>query len=191
LGTAFSSSLLGLAGSLVIGLLELFAGHGQNRFYNELEDWLSGMTRVSLAADDAGPAGEGRSAALIADHLDDQLAAVRALVAQGDAAAERLDRIAETLARLTDRLGSGETAAALARLADGQDRLIALMADGAGGGVDAESRMRLRSIDVQLLRIFEEIAAGRQETVADLRAEIGALAGAMRAAARPGSGGPG
>lgn len=191
MGTAFSSSLLGLAGSLVIGLLELFAGHGQNRFYNELEDWLSGMTRVSLAADDAGPAGEGRSAALIADHLDDQLAAVRALVAQGDAAAERLDRIAETLARLTDRLGSGETAAALARLADGQDRLIALMADGAGGGVDAESRMRLRSIDVQLLRIFEEIAAGRQETVADLRAEIGALAGAMRAAARPGSGGPG
>lgn len=38
MGTAFSSSLLGLAGSLVIGLLELFAGHGQNRFYRELEE---------------------------------------------------------------------------------------------------------------------------------------------------------
>ena len=40
MGTAFASSLLGLAGSLVVGLLELFAGHGQNRFYMELEEWL-------------------------------------------------------------------------------------------------------------------------------------------------------
>jgi hypothetical protein len=41
MGTAFASSLLGLAGSLVVGLLELFSGHGQNRFYRELEEWLS------------------------------------------------------------------------------------------------------------------------------------------------------
>ena len=41
MGVAFASSLLGLAGSLVVGLLELFAGHGQNRFYRELEEWLS------------------------------------------------------------------------------------------------------------------------------------------------------
>ena len=46
MGVAFGSSLLGLAGSLVVGLLELFAGHGQNRFYQELEDWLSSITRV-------------------------------------------------------------------------------------------------------------------------------------------------
>src|SRR5690606_16198994 len=46
MGTAFSSSLLGLAGSLVVGLLELFAGHGQNRFYRELEEWLSSITRI-------------------------------------------------------------------------------------------------------------------------------------------------
>jgi hypothetical protein len=37
MGVAFASSLLGLAGSLIVGLLELFAGHGQNRFYRELE----------------------------------------------------------------------------------------------------------------------------------------------------------
>jgi len=48
MGTAFSSSLLGLAGSLVVGLLELFAGHGQNRFYRELEEWLSSITRAKL-----------------------------------------------------------------------------------------------------------------------------------------------
>ena len=47
MGTAFSSSLLGLAGSLVIGFLELQASHAHNRFYNELEEWLSGITELS------------------------------------------------------------------------------------------------------------------------------------------------
>ncbi|MCB1553170.1 MAG: flagellar motor protein MotA [Xanthomonadales bacterium] len=47
MATSFSTSLFGLAGSLVLGLLELFAGRASNRFYAELEDWLSGMTRLS------------------------------------------------------------------------------------------------------------------------------------------------
>jgi hypothetical protein len=47
MSTSFSTSLFGLASSLVLGFLDLQAGHAQNRFYNELEDWLSGMTRLS------------------------------------------------------------------------------------------------------------------------------------------------
>jgi hypothetical protein len=50
MGTAFSSSLLGLGGSLVLGFLELQAGHAHGRFYNQLEEWLSGITEL-------GPAG--------------------------------------------------------------------------------------------------------------------------------------
>lgn len=49
MGTAFSSSLFGLAGSLVLGFLDLQAGQAQNRFYTELEDWLSGITDLSIA----------------------------------------------------------------------------------------------------------------------------------------------
>jgi hypothetical protein len=49
MGTAFSSSLLGLAGSLVLGFLELQASHAHNRFYNELEEWLSGITELTPA----------------------------------------------------------------------------------------------------------------------------------------------
>jgi hypothetical protein len=41
MGISFSSSLFGLAGSLVLGFLDLQAGQAQNRFYTELEDWLS------------------------------------------------------------------------------------------------------------------------------------------------------
>jgi len=44
MGTAFSSSLFGLAGSLILGFLDLQAGQGQNMFYNDLEDWLSTVT---------------------------------------------------------------------------------------------------------------------------------------------------
>jgi hypothetical protein len=47
MGTAFSSSLLGLSGSLVLGFLELQASQAQSRFYNELEEWLSGITELT------------------------------------------------------------------------------------------------------------------------------------------------
>ncbi|HEX4297986.1 MAG TPA: flagellar motor protein MotA, partial [Devosia sp.] len=47
MGIAFSASLFGLSGSLLLGYLDLRAGQAQNRFFNELEDWLSGQTRLS------------------------------------------------------------------------------------------------------------------------------------------------
>lgn len=47
MGTAFSSSLLGLGGSLVLGFLELQASHAHGRFYNQLEEWLSGITELA------------------------------------------------------------------------------------------------------------------------------------------------
>ena len=51
MGLSFSSSLFGLAGSLMLGFLDLKAAQAQNRFYNDLEDWLSTIT--DLAAGDA------------------------------------------------------------------------------------------------------------------------------------------
>jgi hypothetical protein len=48
MGTAFSSSLLGLAGSLILGFLDLQAGRAQNRFYTELENWTASVTDTSL-----------------------------------------------------------------------------------------------------------------------------------------------
>jgi hypothetical protein len=47
MGTAFASSLLGLGGSLVLGFLELQASHAHGRFYNQLEEWLSGITELA------------------------------------------------------------------------------------------------------------------------------------------------
>ena len=60
-------------------------------------------------------------------------------------------------------------------MAVGQETLTEIMRAHGDVGLDAESRMRLRSIDVQMLRIREEISAGRQESLAELRKDIDLL----------------
>lgn len=195
MGTAFSSSLLGLAGSLVVGLLELFVSHGTNRFYRELEEWLSTITRLGFSAEGEAPA--SRDGAMIADALNgmaEQMEALQSLYTQSDIARalvdDRLVTLAASVDRLVDRLGREDgQKALLSRIADGQDRLAtALAVPETGAHVDAESRMRLRSIDVQLLRILEEISAGRQESIADLRGDLAVLTAAVRQLSRGAAG---
>ena len=196
MGVAFGSSLLGLAGSLVVGLLELFAGHGQNRFYRELEEWLSTFTRVGFSAGEGEGATDHTLLAQVADNLSEQMGAVQALLLQaeaGRAASEaRLADLGAALTGLTRTLedGGGQQGAliaALTRLSEGQETLAqALATQERGEGIDAESRMRLRSMDVQLLRILEEISAGRQDTMAALRSDLAGLTRALeQGRARP------
>lgn len=187
MGTAFSSSLLGLAGSLVIGLLELFAGHGQNRFYRELEEWLSSITRIGLSSEGEGSDAGAMEAVL--DHMAGQMDALQNLYTQSDITRvmveDKIEDLSRAITGLTQRLedGTGQTEL-LARIAEGQERLIQTLQGEGESGVDAESRMRLRSIDVQLLRILEEISAGRQESMADLRGDLSALTAAIRQLSR-------
>ena len=178
MGTAFSSSLFGLAGSLVVGLLELFAGHGQNRFYRELEEWLSSITRLGYAgSDDSGNETDGVMTAVV-DHLAEQMEAMHATFAEAEANRQKVDeRIIALAANFeggAENVTAQETNVLLTRIAEGQEALLAQMKD-EGDGIDAESRMRLRSIDVQMLRILEELTAGRQETVAELRHDLATL----------------
>jgi hypothetical protein len=67
MGTAFSSSLLGLGGSLVLGFLELQASHAHGRFYNQLEEWLSGITELAPGASHTGDFANHQLAAAITD----------------------------------------------------------------------------------------------------------------------------
>ncbi len=189
MGIAFSSSLLGLAGSLVVGLLELFAGHGQNRFYRELEEWLSTITRLGYASD--GDAGGEQAAAMGAlDHMAEHISGLRELFETSEASRslmdDRVTRLADAVERLASRTGGDDEAVAmLARIAETQNRIAELLetqgrSEGGIAGADVESRMRLRSMDVQLLRILEEMSAGRQESIADLRSDLAQLTRAVR-----------
>ena len=58
--------------------------------------------------------------------------------------------------------------------------------DAEAGGLDAETRARLRSIDIQVLRILDDLAAGRQDLVTEIRQDIAGLADALRAVAARG-----
>lgn len=179
MGVAFASSLLGLACSLVVGLLELFAGHGQNRFYRELEEWLSSITRLGFSHDGEGP--DLGPAGLVLDQMAEQMDRLQYLFAEAEQGRSEVDtrlaQLADSVERLTERIeATSPSASSLARIAEGQELLAqAIREKESDEGLDAESRMRLRSIDVQMLRILEEISAGRQESMAELRTDLAAL----------------
>ena len=199
MGVAFASSLLGLAGSLVVGLLELFAGHGQNRFYRELEEWLSSITRIGYSNDESGESGVDTGAiAQLAEHMAERLDQMQAFYEEAasrrEAAEARLGMLANAVSRLADRMGEGDVNSGpdMSAVLNSQERLseaIETLVTEGTGQVDAESRMRLRSMDVQMLRILEEMSAGRQESLGELRTDLAQLTKAVRDLGRDRAGG--
>jgi hypothetical protein len=184
MSTAFSSSLFGLAGSLVLGFLDLQAGQAQNRFYNDLEESLSAYTRLS--GGQLGDGGEGSVPAYIQALLEqtaDSLENLQRILARGEES--RIDANA-TLANLTDRLGVlGEQMRAgqllMVRLAENQLELkpsLTRLADVAEGSVGQDDMLRshLRNIEAYLARLTEDVTQGRAQSVQELRAEIRILA---------------
>ena len=185
MGVAFSSSLLGLAGSLLVGLLELFAGHGQNRFYRELEEWLSSITRLGFSSGDGETSTENALFTAVLDQMSEQMDAMRLMFEQSGETRTMVDGkigiLADNLSNLTVQLEqSAPSNSALERVAAGQEKLLEVLGNmEKNDAVDAESRMRLRSIDVQMLHLMEDLAAGRQETIASIRADVHALTNAL------------
>ena len=181
MATAFSSSLLGLAGSLVVGLLELFVTHGQNRFYRELEEWMSGFTRISITSGD----GDGVDQAALAGFLDQmagQMDRLQAYHAERDAmrdeAALMADERVVVMAQAIDALV--QQAQADRGTPDGQsERLTQALTRLADHQPPAPDLSRL---EAALDRLSTELAAGRDEMVTDLRADILVLTRAVRAA---------
>lgn len=109
MSTSFSTSLFGLASSLVIGFLDLQAGRAQNRFYNELEEWLSGMTRLSSGAlaldgDSAVPAYVQALLEQTADGLERMQRAIVDSERDRQGGHQKLGELGDQLARLTDLL---------------------------------------------------------------------------------------
>ncbi len=128
MGTAFSSSLFGLSGSLVLGFLDLQAGQAQNRFYTDLEDWLSttvrdlddGLRDRALAAD--------REAAPRAPAAPAQIAPAAPLALPPPVL--DLDPLVSAMGRLEKTMteaGSQRVTSALAQLAESLQGLVTHM----------------------------------------------------------------
>lgn len=191
MGTAFSSSLFGLAGSLVLGFLDLQASQAQNRFYNRLEDWLSSYTRLSggtlaVEGDQSVPAYVSALLEKTADSLDD----LRRILARGEeqrgVSAANLLSLTERLATLTDHMRSEQDL--MVKLVENQVEIRPVLERLAAGatqpaGLDEPSRAHLRNLDVYVTRLLEELVSGREQTVAELRGEIKLLARTIAAIA--------
>jgi hypothetical protein len=183
MGTAFSSSLFGLAGSLVLGFLDLQTGQAQNRFYNDLEEWLSSYTRLSSGAISV----EGDHAVpvyvqALLEQTAESLENLQRTLARGE---ERNTQANNSLLQLTEKLGSLSDQMRteqnlLVSMAENQTGLrtaIERLANaGRGAGLDEATQGHIRNIDVYMARLLEELSSGRDDVVQQLRSEIKLLA---------------
>jgi hypothetical protein len=171
MGTAFSSSLLGLAGSLILGYLELQASQSHNRFFNELEDWLSSMTRLT----GGGPVGESEQSVpayiqALLEQTADSLENLQRTMSRGEEsriqANTNLQGLVERLGVLTDQMRTQQQL--MTQLAETQGEVRPLLtrltelAKSGGFGIDESSRNHLRNVDLQMNRLLEELTTGRQ-----------------------------
>ena len=187
MSTAFSASLFGLAGSLILGFLDLQAGLALNRFYNDLEEWLSGWTRLS-AGGFSGEGGEMAAPAFVEALLEqtaDGLERLQRILGRGEesriTANNNLVTLTERLAQLSDQIRAEQ--GLLVRLGEQQGELrpvLQRLADStATSPFDEEARGHLRNIEVHLVRLTEELTQGRGDAVQEIRSEIRLLARTM------------
>ena len=192
MSTAFSASLYGLAGSLVLGFLDLQAGLAQNRFYNDLEEWLSSYTRLSGGAlsGDAGDASVPAFIQALLEQTADGLENLQRILGRGEesriAANTNLLALTERLGTLTDQMRAEQTLLLLLAVQQVELKpVLARLADATGGGAlgHDDARGHLRNIETYLARINEDMSQGRGEAVQEIRSEIRLLARTIAALA--------
>ena len=169
MGTAFSSSLFGLSGSLILGFLDLQASQAQNQFYNDVEEWLSSMSLISSS----------RTTSSKSEKYQDEGVPVyvQALLEQ---TAESVDALQRTLGRGEDdkkKIADNFTnlAEKMGAVAD-QIKNNQKMLQNSSGGMDEATRDHIRNLDVSMNRLIEETNQGNKQLIYELRSEIKILA---------------
>jgi len=185
MGTAFTSSLFGLAGSLVVGFLELQSSQAHNRFLQDLEEWLTGLTRFSSSG--TGVEGDGSVPAYIQALLEqtaDSLDVLQRTVSQN---AEERGALSRGLNLLNERLGTlaaqqQSNQAVMASLAEATQQMRSMLA-GSQGGLDEATRHNIRNTALYMERLAHDVEGGRAMIVQEMRNEIRLLARTIAALA--------
>ncbi|MDS4072702.1 MAG: flagellar motor protein MotA [Defluviicoccus sp.] len=190
MGTAFSSSMFGLGGSLILGFLELQTSQAQNRFYNELEEWLSGLTRISsggaLATDVDQPVSAYVQALLeqTAEGLDGLQQLLRHWEEGRIAANTQLIALIEKIEGLADHMRTDQ--AVMMRLVETQNELKPLLLRLGETieqrGTDDVLRAHTRNLELYAARLLDEMTTGRAEFIRQVRGDIKLLARTLAAA---------
>ena len=190
MATAFSSSLFGLAGSMILGFLDLQLGQAQNRFYNELEEWLSSLTRLSSGG---GVLADGEVSATayqqaLLEQTGESLDKLQRIMSRNEDArrqsASNMVQLSERIARVADLLEVQN--ASLADIATSQSevaRTVARLGDMPSQTRDEVSRTLLRNIEALLTRQVDDSGEARVQAVEEIRQEIRLLARTIAALA--------
>ncbi len=178
MGTAFSASMYGLAGALVLGFLDLTAGQAQNRVFNELEEWLAGQTRLGSGVLAEGEGSVPVYVQALLEQTAENLEALQRVMVRGEESRslgnqavvtlnERMGTLSDTM-RTSQQLmlRIAETQAALAPALRGLQDLH---------GGDDVARAHLRNIELYLQRLLAETEQGRANTLAELRNDLRVL----------------
>jgi hypothetical protein len=188
MGTAFSASMYGLAGALVLGFLDLTAGQAQNRFFNELEEWLAGLTRLSSGVLSEGEGSVPIYVQALLEQTAENMEGLQRVLTRDE---ENRSQVNQAVLALNDRLGTlSDTMRAnqhlMLRIAESQAALgpaLHRLRDLQGG--DDVSRNHLRNIEVYLQRLVTENEQGRSRATADLRNDLRLLTRTVAALAEP------
>ena len=175
MGTAFSASMFGLAGALVLGFLDLTAGQAQNRFFNDLEEWLAGLTRLSSGVLSEGEGSVPVYVQALLEQTAENLESLQRILARGEAGREVAN---QAILALNDRMVTlGETMRGtqdlMARIAETQAALqpaLQRLTELRTG--DATAHGHLRAIEAGLQRLISEQAQGRTAATSDLRNDL-------------------
>ena len=190
MATAFSSSLFGLAGSLILGFLDLQLGQAQNRFYNELEEWLSSLTRLSSGG---GVLADGEVSATayqqaLLEQTGESLDKLQRIMSRNEderrQSASNMVQLSERIARVADLLEVQNTS--LADIATSQSevaRTVARLGDMPSQTRDEVSRTHLRNIEALLTRQVDDSGEAWVQAVEEIRQEIRLLARTIAALA--------
>ncbi len=182
MGTAFSTSMLGLAGALVLGFLDLTAGQAQNRFFNELEEWLAGITRLSSGV--LGGEGEGSVPVYVQALLEqtaENMEDLQRILTRGEEGRKESNQailsLAERIHTLSDSMRANQQL--MLRIAETQQALAPaltrLSERRPDGGNEEAARAHLRNIELYLQRLLTENEQGRAQTTNDIRNDIRVL----------------
>ena len=181
MGTAFSSSMFGLAGALVLGFLDLTAGQAQNRFFNELEEWLAGLTRLSSGA----LGGEGETSVpvyvqALLEQTAENMENLQSILARGEDGRQQANQamlaLSEKIATLSDSMRANQQL--MLRIAETQAQLapaLQRLGDRRPDEHTEAARAHLRNIELYLQRLISETEQGRVQSTAELRNDIRVL----------------
>jgi hypothetical protein len=188
MGTAFSASMYGLAGALVLGFLDLTAGQAQNRFFNELEEWLAGLTRLSSGVLSEGEGSVPVYVQALLEQTAENMESLQRVLTQDEENRAQVNQavmtLNERLAMLADTMRANQHL--MLRIAETQTTLgPALQRLGDLQGGDEASRGHLRNIELFLQRLLTENEQGRSRATADLRNDLRLLTRTVAALAEP------